>query len=126
KLLWEDGVNTYDAFKKENFQLRAALMWTISDFPAYAMLSGWSTKGKLACPSCNFGTNSMYLKHSRKMCYMDHRVHLPMDHAYRYNSRDFNGKAYGIIFRFCSLYSNVTSLLLRRLINHLLVFFQLL
>jgi len=92
KLLWEDGVKTYDAFKKENFQLRAALMWTISDFPAYAMLSGWSTKGKLACPSCHFGTNSMYLKHSRKMCYMDHRVHLPMDHAYRYNSRDFNGK----------------------------------
>ena len=25
-------------------------MWTISDFPAYSMLSGWSTVGKLACP----------------------------------------------------------------------------
>ena len=25
-------------------------MWTISDFPAYAMLSGWSTKRKFACP----------------------------------------------------------------------------
>ena len=30
------------------------------------------------------------------------------------------------MFRFCVLYSNVTSLLLRRLINHLLVFFHLL
>jgi len=25
-------------------------MWTINDFPAYGMLSGWSTHGKLACP----------------------------------------------------------------------------
>ena len=46
-------------------------MWTISDFPAYAMLSGWSTKGKFACLCCNYNTNSHYLKHSRKMCYMD-------------------------------------------------------
>ncbi|XP_039133312.1 uncharacterized protein LOC120270384 [Dioscorea cayenensis subsp. rotundata] len=30
---------------KRNFNLRAALMWTINDFPAYAILSGWSTKG---------------------------------------------------------------------------------
>ena len=27
-------------------------MWTINDFPAYGMLSGWSTHGKLACPYC--------------------------------------------------------------------------
>ncbi|OMO57751.1 Transposon, En/Spm-like protein [Corchorus capsularis] len=48
----DEGVETFDAFKKQNFQLRAALMWTISDFPAYAMLSGWSTHGRLACPYC--------------------------------------------------------------------------
>ncbi|XP_073102502.1 uncharacterized protein [Elaeis guineensis] len=42
--LWERGVLTYDASKKEMFQLHAALLWTISDFPAYANLSGWSTK----------------------------------------------------------------------------------
>ncbi|WMV25531.1 hypothetical protein MTR67_018916 [Solanum verrucosum] len=72
--------------------MRAALMWTINDFPAYAMLSGWSTKGKFACPCCNYGTNSRYLKHSRKMCYMDHRVFLPMDHPWRSNKRSFNGK----------------------------------
>ena len=40
KELWEVGVETYDVFKKRNFQLRAALMWTINDFPAYSMLSG--------------------------------------------------------------------------------------
>ncbi|XP_015068774.1 uncharacterized protein LOC107013359 [Solanum pennellii] len=92
KLLWVSGVETYDASRNETFQMRAALMWTISDFPAYAMLSCWSTKGKFACPCCNYGTNSRYLKHSPKMCYMDHRVFLPMDHPWRSNKRSFNGK----------------------------------
>ena len=92
KLLWDSGVETYDASRNETFQMRAALMWTISDFPAYAMLSGWSTKGKFACPCCNYGTNSRYLKHSRKMCYMDYCVFLPMDHPWRSNKRSFNGK----------------------------------
>jgi len=27
-------------------------MWTINDFPAYGMVSGWSTHEKLACPYC--------------------------------------------------------------------------
>jgi len=27
-------------------------MWTINDFPAYGMLSGWSMHGKLAYPYC--------------------------------------------------------------------------
>ncbi|XP_052172131.1 uncharacterized protein LOC127788049 [Diospyros lotus] len=48
KHLWDVGVHAYDISLKQNFQLRAALMWTISDFPAYSMLSGYSTAGKLA------------------------------------------------------------------------------
>ncbi|XP_004488866.1 uncharacterized protein [Cicer arietinum] len=92
KVLWDLGVETYDASLKQTFQMRASLLWTISDFPGYAMLSGWSTKGKLACPGCNYNTNSTYLKHSRKMCYMGHRAFLPMDHKYRSNARDFNGR----------------------------------
>ena len=27
-------------------------MWTINDFPAYGIVSGWSTHGKLACRYC--------------------------------------------------------------------------
>jgi len=50
--LWSVGVETYDVYRKENFQLRATLMWTISDFPAYDMLSGWSTHGNLSCSYC--------------------------------------------------------------------------
>jgi hypothetical protein len=92
KVLWEYGVETYDASRNHTFQMRAALLWTISDYPVYAMLSGWSTKGKLACPCCNYNTSSTYLKHSRKMCYMDHRTFLPMDHAWRENTKSFNGE----------------------------------
>jgi hypothetical protein len=32
--------------------MKAALMWTINDFPAYGMVSGSSMNGKLACPYC--------------------------------------------------------------------------
>lgn len=48
KDLWVNGIEAYDISTKENFILRAVLMWTISDFPAYAMLSGWTTHGRLA------------------------------------------------------------------------------
>ncbi|XP_074347400.1 uncharacterized protein LOC141686254 [Apium graveolens] len=50
KSLWNIGVEVYDALTVENFQLRASVLWTINDFLGYVMLSGWSTKGKLACP----------------------------------------------------------------------------
>jgi hypothetical protein len=92
KELWEFGVETYDASKDQTFQLRASLLWTISDYPGYAMLSGWSTKGKLACACCNNNTNSRYLSKSRKMCYMDHRVFLPASHPWRADINSFNGK----------------------------------
>ena len=60
--------------------MRAILMWKINDFPAYAMLYSFSTEGKFVCPCYNYDTKSQYLKHSRKMCYMDHHVFLAMDH----------------------------------------------
>ncbi|WMV08688.1 hypothetical protein MTR67_002073 [Solanum verrucosum] len=92
KELWEPGIETYDAETNQSFQMRAALMWTVSDFPALAMLSGWSTKGKLACPTCNYDTFSQYLKHSRKMCYLGHRRFLPPDHPLRKDKKSFDGK----------------------------------
>ncbi|KAD6795867.1 hypothetical protein E3N88_06763 [Mikania micrantha] len=44
KELWINGLETYDKSNDETFEMCAALMWTISDFPAYSMLSGWKTK----------------------------------------------------------------------------------
>ena len=44
KDLWLVGVETYDAFTRQSFQMHVALEWTVSDFPGYSMLSGWKTK----------------------------------------------------------------------------------
>lgn len=38
--LWQTGVQTYDASTKTNFTLRASLLWTITDYPGLAMVSG--------------------------------------------------------------------------------------
>jgi hypothetical protein len=50
KKLWSESVPTYKIFKKQNFQLRTALLWRVNDFPTHGMLSGWSTVGRLVCP----------------------------------------------------------------------------
>jgi hypothetical protein len=50
--LWSSRALTYDISRKHNFVMRATLMWTINDFPAYRILSGWITHGKLACSYC--------------------------------------------------------------------------
>lgn len=92
KELWETGVNTYDAHRKETFNMRAVLMWTIQDFPAYANLSGWSTKGTLACPNCRKNTCSYRLKDGHKWCYMGHRKFLDANHKWRFNKSSFGGK----------------------------------
>lgn len=36
--LWDVGVEAYDAYKREFFNLWAVLLWTINDFPAYGNL----------------------------------------------------------------------------------------
>ncbi|XP_060170851.1 uncharacterized protein LOC132601805 [Lycium barbarum] len=89
KELW-DGVETYDAHSKSNFLMRVALLWTINDFPAYGNLSGWSTKGKLACPCFHKDTQSVSLHN--KLCYMGHRRFLPINHPWRRNRVLFDGK----------------------------------
>lgn len=91
KELWENGVDTYDAETNQMFRMHAVLLWTINDFPAYAILSGWSTKGALACPCCNTHTRSRYLKNGRKLCYMGHRRWLNGGHKFRKASASFDG-----------------------------------
>ncbi|WVZ84116.1 hypothetical protein U9M48_031177 [Paspalum notatum var. saurae] len=88
--LWV-GVKTVDASSKKKFTLRAALLWTISDFPALAYLYGWSTSGRYGCPSCGPATKSFYLKKGKKMCYLGHRQWLLHEHIYRRQKRQFDG-----------------------------------
>lgn len=90
KDLWNVGVETYDAFTQQNFTMRVALFWTISDFPAYGMLSCWSTHGLLSCPYCMEHTKSFRLSNGRKQSWFDcHRQFLPSHHSYRRQSRQF-------------------------------------
>lgn len=81
--LWEVGVQVFDVSDGKKFTLRAALLWTISDFPGLGNLSGWNTHSKLGCPSCGMETQSCWLKHSKKTVYQAHRRFLPADHPYR-------------------------------------------
>ncbi|KAK3212192.1 hypothetical protein Dsin_016898 [Dipteronia sinensis] len=90
KELWDVGVSTYDAASGQNFCLWVAVLWTINDFPAYGNFSGWSTKGKLACPSFNKDTSNKWLKHGNKTVYMRHRRFLPPNHKWR-DSKTFDG-----------------------------------
>jgi hypothetical protein len=89
-LLWK-GVKTIDASTKKEFLLRAALLWTINDFPALAYLYGWTTSGTYACPSCGPATKSFRLKNGKKLCYMGHRRWLPENHRYRRERMQFDG-----------------------------------
>ncbi|KAK1413407.1 hypothetical protein QVD17_35180 [Tagetes erecta] len=89
KQLYEEGIEVYDAHRKENFMMKAILLWTVSDFPAYAMLSGWSTHGRLACPCCMGDTKAFQLHAGGKPSWFDcHRRFLPPSHPFR---RDKNG-----------------------------------
>ena len=84
KLLWSDGICTFDVSKKQNFVIKAALMWTISNFSTYEMLSGWSTYKKLACPYYIENTKIFQLEHGRKPYWFDyHRQFLSEHHPFR-------------------------------------------
>ncbi|KAK6786968.1 hypothetical protein RDI58_015493 [Solanum bulbocastanum] len=84
-------IETFDASTKQNFKLHASLLWTINEFPAYGNLSGWSTKGKLACPCCNKDTSSIRLANCKKQCFMGHRRYLPLNHKWMNDKKSFDG-----------------------------------
>ncbi|KAM6567351.1 hypothetical protein CsatA_026479 [Cannabis sativa] len=93
--LYENGVQVYDGFKKEFFNLKAVLLWTVSDFPAYSNLSGLSTKGYEGCPICCTNTSARRLVNGHKMCYMGHRRYLPANHPDRRKKKAFDGTEEG-------------------------------
>ncbi|XP_056691937.1 uncharacterized protein [Spinacia oleracea] len=93
KLLWDSGVEVYDAHRKENFNLKAMLFGTINDFPAFGNMSGYSVKGYKGCPICDENTSSFRIPNSNKIVYMGNRKGLPVKHRYRKWRKAFNGKS---------------------------------
>ncbi|XP_042466294.1 uncharacterized protein LOC122048843 [Zingiber officinale] len=71
--------------------MKAILMWTINDFPAYGNLAGCATKGKFGCPICGEGISSMWLKYSRKFAYLGHRRFLAPNHPFCQKKKWFDG-----------------------------------
>ena len=92
KLLWEVGIEAFDAYQQELFTLKVVLLWTISDFPAYENLSGCTIKGYFACPICGEETDSQRLKHGKKNSFTGHRRFLPCNHPFRKQKKAFNGE----------------------------------
>lgn len=86
--LWK-GVRTYDAFSARMFNLHAAIIWCIHDYPALSTLSGRTTRGYFACIHCDKDPLSHALRN--KICYIGHRRFLPRKHPWR-RSKAFNGK----------------------------------
>ncbi|KAL5552411.1 hypothetical protein UlMin_002587 [Ulmus minor] len=90
KELWVHGLDTRDAASENSvFRMRAALLWTVNDFPARSSLSGWSGQGYRACPTCNEDTPSMRV--IGKTAYFGHRRFLPTNHHWRSNLQ-FDGR----------------------------------
>ncbi|XP_074289631.1 uncharacterized protein LOC141614782 [Silene latifolia] len=58
KLLWNVGVEVFDASTSCRFQMHAMLYCTINDFPAYGNLSGYRLKTDKECPVCLDDTES--------------------------------------------------------------------
>ena len=78
--------------KKESFNLRVVLLWTISEFLAYRNFSGCFVKGHYACPVCGPNKRSIWLTHSRKCVYLGHRRFLPNNHSFRSLKKVFNNE----------------------------------
>ena len=96
--LWSRrGVLTWDARANlgvSHFNLRAVLMWTLHDFPAYGLISGLTTKGFKGCPVCGPHTVSRRSKILRKNVYCNcHRRYLQGDHYFRGAAAAFDGEA---------------------------------
>ncbi|XP_026442986.1 uncharacterized protein LOC113342769 [Papaver somniferum] len=92
KKLWKKGAEAYDSYKKEKFNFRAILLWTISDFPAYGNLRGFPKGGYNACPICADRSSSIRIKYSQKNVYTSHRKFLPRKHKFRMGTEAFNGQ----------------------------------
>ncbi|CAM8959386.1 unnamed protein product [Rhodiola kirilowii] len=89
-ILWETRVRTFDRHERSIFNMKAAVIWTISDFPGLGMLGGLKSKGYKACPMCLDDVDSIHL--AGRMSYQGHRRWLDTNHSWRHQTTKFNGE----------------------------------
>jgi hypothetical protein len=92
EVLWSEGVLTRDAAAwndEASFVLRAMVIGTIHDLPAYGVVAGCTTKGYYSCPVCGPNTRSRRSSALHKNVYEHHRNFLPQDHNIRADVRNY-------------------------------------
>jgi hypothetical protein len=66
------------------FTRRAAHLWLIHNFMAYAIFSRWSVHWRLTCLICRSDTDCFRLTGGGKISYFDcHRCWLPLKHPFK-------------------------------------------
>ncbi|CAM8940949.1 unnamed protein product [Rhodiola kirilowii] len=90
KVLWNEGVCTFDRSDWSCFIMKGAVILTISDFPGLHMLGGLKTKGYKACPLCLDDIDATHL--TGRISYQEHQRWLLIDHDWRFAAHRFNGK----------------------------------
>ena len=78
--LWK-GVDTFNAICRKTFDLHAAVVWCIHDYPTLSTLSGRVTRGYYACVRCDKNLFSRRIRN--KICYIGHRCFIPTDQPWR-------------------------------------------
>ncbi|KAK1601440.1 hypothetical protein QYE76_037544 [Lolium multiflorum] len=86
---WEGrGIRTYDASKKEYFDMY--VWYHTSLLPARALFCGWCTHGKWPCPQCRQAVTFFWLnKGGKYSCFDEARQFLERRHAYRSDVKSF-------------------------------------
>jgi hypothetical protein len=86
---WNEGVLTYDRATK-NFRMYVWYQYSMHDFLAYGIFAGWCVHRKFPCPVCKEALEFMWLKKGGKFSSFDkHRQFLPLDHAFRGDTKNF-------------------------------------
>ncbi|KAK1679503.1 hypothetical protein QYE76_040351 [Lolium multiflorum] len=88
---WEGrGIRTYDASKKEYFDMYVWYHTSLHDLPARALFCGWCTHGKWPCPQCRQAVTFFWLnKGGKYSCFDEARQFLERRHAYRSDVKSF-------------------------------------
>ena len=87
-----DDASIYQGSRR--FNLKAMLLWSMHDFPAFGVVAGQVTKGYRGCPVCGEHTISRRSLALRKNVYDDqYRRFLPCGHAWRLPRLKFGGVA---------------------------------
>ena len=80
--LWKEGIDIFDGFARQPFNLRAIIFVTIHDYQALFVLSG-QIKGRTGCTVCVDDIVSSFVEGSRKVVYLGYRCFLVEGHRYR-------------------------------------------